>query len=88
MSAPVVGIIQENGSTRPMQERDAFESTGVGLAIVKKILEDRKCSIRVVSDAGMGATFTFTWPKVGRDKENAERDSEESTEVADFLPKQ
>jgi signal transduction histidine kinase len=46
-----------------LQERDALESTGVGLAIVKKILEDKKCEIQVVSDVGKGATFAFTWPK-------------------------
>jgi signal transduction histidine kinase len=46
-----------------LKERDAFESTGVGLAIVKKILDDKKCTIRVDSQAGNGACFTFTWPK-------------------------
>lgn len=46
-----------------LQDRDAFESTGVGLAIVRKILDDRKLTIRVVSDAGKGAIFAFTWPK-------------------------
>jgi signal transduction histidine kinase len=43
--------------------KDAFESSGVGLAIVKKILDDRKCSIKVVSDVGKGSSFLFTWPK-------------------------
>lgn len=43
--------------------KDAFESSGVGLAIVKKILDDRKCSIRVVSNVGKGSSFLFTWPK-------------------------
>jgi len=47
-----------------LQERDAMESTGVGLAIVKKILEDKKCHIQVVSSLGKGSTFTFTWPKI------------------------
>lgn len=46
-----------------LQERDSFESTGVGLAIVKKILDDRKQSIKVISSPGNGATFMFTWPK-------------------------
>lgn len=46
-----------------LQERDSFESTGVGLAIVKKILDDRKQSIKVVSAPGKGASFVFTWPK-------------------------
>jgi signal transduction histidine kinase len=46
-----------------LKERDAFESTGVGLAIVKKILEDKKTGITVESMPGEGTTFTFTWPK-------------------------
>jgi signal transduction histidine kinase len=46
-----------------LQERDVIESTGVGLAIVKKILDDRKQTIRVTSEPGQGASFMFTWPK-------------------------
>jgi signal transduction histidine kinase len=46
-----------------LQERDTAESTGVGLAIVKKILEDRKQTIKVISTPGKGSTFVFTWPK-------------------------
>ncbi len=46
-----------------LQERDSFESTGVGLAIVKKILDDRKQTIRLESQPGKGSTFIFTWPK-------------------------
>ncbi|CAN5913535.1 hypothetical protein BH11BAC7_BH11BAC7_08700 [soil metagenome] len=45
-----------------LQERDAFESTGVGLAIIKKIIEEHKGSIWVKSKFGEGSTFTFTWP--------------------------
>ena len=46
-----------------LQERDSFESTGVGLAIVKKILDDRKQRITVASEPGKGTIFSFTWPK-------------------------
>jgi signal transduction histidine kinase len=46
-----------------LQERDSVESTGVGLAIVKKIVERQGGTIRVDSTLGKGATFTFTWPK-------------------------
>ena len=46
-----------------LQARDTFESTGIGLSIVKKILEERGDSIRVKSQLGQGATFCFTWHK-------------------------
>lgn len=46
-----------------LKERDSFESTGVGLAIVKKILEKRNETIQLVSKPGEGAKFSFTWSK-------------------------
>jgi signal transduction histidine kinase len=46
-----------------LQERDSFESTGVGLAIVKKILDDRKQKITLTSEPEKGSVFSFTWPK-------------------------
>ncbi|MES2565834.1 MAG: ATP-binding protein [Bacteroidota bacterium] len=46
-----------------LKERDAFESTGIGLAIVKRIIEEYKGTIKVKSELGTGSTFVFTWPK-------------------------
>ena len=46
-----------------LTERDTFESTGVGLAIVKKIVERQGGRIVVKSAEGQGAKFSFTWPK-------------------------
>jgi signal transduction histidine kinase len=46
-----------------LNERDKIESTGVGLAIVKKILEDRNLTITLTSHAGEGSKFSFAWPK-------------------------
>jgi signal transduction histidine kinase len=46
-----------------LAETDSVDSTGVGLAIVKKILDDRKLRIRLDSTVGHGSIFTFQWPK-------------------------
>jgi len=46
-----------------LQARDEVESTGVGLAIVKKILDEKHSKIRIETVMGEGATFIFTWPK-------------------------
>ena len=46
-----------------LKERDAFESTGAGLAIVKKIIEEQQASISVESKPEQGTTIKFTWPK-------------------------
>ncbi|MBJ6143670.1 ATP-binding protein [Hymenobacter sp. BT559] len=46
-----------------LRDRHTAESTGIGLSIVKRLIDDRKGSIHVESDLGQGATFIFTWPK-------------------------
>jgi len=46
-----------------LREKDDRESTGIGLAIVRKIVEDKHCTVKVISSSGSGACFIFTWPK-------------------------
>ena len=46
-----------------LQARDTIESTGIGLSIVKKIVEGQEGKIWVESQLGEGATFYFTWSK-------------------------
>jgi signal transduction histidine kinase len=46
-----------------LRARDEVEGTGIGLSVVKKIVETRGGSVRVESAVGQGATFFFTWPR-------------------------
>jgi signal transduction histidine kinase len=46
-----------------LQPKDEIGGSGVGLAIVKKVIEGQGGTIRVISAKGQGATFRFTWPK-------------------------
>ena len=47
-----------------LEARDKVENTGVGLALVKKIVEGQGGMVSVESEEGRGATFKFTWPNV------------------------
>ncbi|WP_013320377.1 sensor histidine kinase [Gloeothece verrucosa] len=46
-----------------LKSRDEQENTGIGLSIVKKIVESEGGEIWLDSEAEQGATFRFTWPK-------------------------
>ena len=44
---------------------DYGSNTGIGLALVKKIVQEHGGSITLESEEGNGATFRFTWPRHG-----------------------
>lgn len=46
-----------------LEARDVKESTGIGLSIVKKAVENQGGQIKVESQLDRGATFRFTWRK-------------------------
>lgn len=46
-----------------LRDRHTAESTGIGLSIVKKLVEDQQGAIHIESTLGQGATFIFSWPK-------------------------
>ncbi len=46
-----------------LKARDEAENTGIGLSIVKKIIDTQGGKITLESQLGEGATFRWTWPK-------------------------
>jgi two-component system, LuxR family, sensor kinase FixL len=51
-----------------LKPRDAVEGSGMGLALVKKIVESRGGAVNLESAEGRGATFRFTWPRSAEPK--------------------
>jgi PAS domain S-box-containing protein len=47
-----------------LKPRDEVETSGMGLAIVKKIVEAAGGTIRVEANEPRGAAFLFTWPRL------------------------
>jgi signal transduction histidine kinase len=46
-----------------LRPRDQVEGSGIGLAVVKKTVENQGGEVSIAPHAGRGATFCFTWPK-------------------------
>jgi PAS domain S-box-containing protein len=51
------------GIFQTLEARDKVEGTGIGLSVVKKIVEAKGGKVEVTSDVGQGARFTFLWPR-------------------------
>ena len=51
------------GFFQTLQPKDKLVGNGLGLTIVKKIVEQQGGIITVVSNPGTGSTFSFTWKK-------------------------
>jgi PAS domain S-box-containing protein len=46
-----------------LKPRDVVEGSGMGLAVVKKTVENQGGRIEVISDGVHGTSFCFTWPR-------------------------
>jgi signal transduction histidine kinase len=62
------GIAPENHQKiftifQAVNPQNRSDSTGIGLAIVNKIVGTESGTIRLESALGQGAAFYFTWPK-------------------------
>ena len=49
---------------KTLRPRDEAEGSGMGLALIKKIVEHNSGQVKVESSEGKGCTFYFTWPKI------------------------
>ncbi|AFY94876.1 ATP-binding protein [Chamaesiphon minutus] len=52
------------GIFQTLMGRDSNKGSGIGLAIVQKIVESRGGSVWLESALGEGSAFSFTWPKI------------------------
>jgi len=58
------------GIFQTLAPRDKVEGTGIGLSVVKRIVETRGGRVFLESSPGEGATFRFRWPRVQSDNKS------------------
>ena len=51
------------GIFQTLASRDKVEGAGIGLAIARRLVDDRGGRVWIESEPGKGARFCFTWPK-------------------------
>ena len=51
------------GIFQTLEARDKVEGAGIGLSVVRKIVESRGGAAWVESSPGSGASYHFTWPR-------------------------
>ena len=54
---------QERMFQLTLRPRDAVEGSGIGLALVRRLVQAYGGKVEVESKAGRGTTFRFRWPK-------------------------
>ena len=64
-----------------LNSRDQYEGTGIGLAIVKKIVDKHNGQIVANSTPGMGATFTILLPMVQQHKQDPDEKAIETVDI-------
>ncbi|MFT4520181.1 MAG: PAS domain S-box-containing protein [Halioglobus sp.] len=55
--------------SRLATDANEIEGSGIGLTIVKKLLEEMGGSVALLSEVGKGSTFTVTIPRAGLDRD-------------------
>jgi signal transduction histidine kinase len=65
-----------------LSSRDKFESTGIGLTVVKKIIDLYGGKIWIESQEGQGCTFIFTIPKQQEQKERIENEKLQTNSIS------